>query len=93
MTKSETLTKPQGHGEDAVPARDHNNPPEAIEPEQADLERLTYQVEEVAKILGIGRNQAYEAVRSGQIPAIRIGKRLLIPKAAIRRMLSAEGRA
>ena len=48
----------------------------------------TYSVDEVAALLGIGRNGAYEGVRSGQIPAIRIGKRILIPKAALDRMLA-----
>jgi len=31
-------------------------------------------VEQLADILGIGRNQAYDAVRSGTIPALRIGR-------------------
>ena len=50
--------------------------------------RQTYTVEEAAEILGIGRNSAYEAVRRGEIPAIKIGKRVLVPKAALDRMLS-----
>ncbi len=40
-----------------------------------------------AKRLKIGRNQAYEAARNGQIPVIRIGRRLLVPTAALDRML------
>ena len=53
-------------------------------------ERKTYNIEEVGRLLGIGRNQAYEAARSGQIPTIKIGKRLLVPKVAIERMLAGE---
>jgi excisionase family DNA binding protein len=49
--------------------------------------RQTYNIDEVARILGIGRNQAYEAVRAGQIPSIRIGKRLLVPRTALDRLL------
>jgi len=49
--------------------------------------RRTATVAEAAKLLGIGRNQAYEAARRGQLPAIRIGKRLLVPLAALERML------
>ncbi|TSE03753.1 helix-turn-helix domain-containing protein [Mesorhizobium intechi] len=49
--------------------------------------RRTVTVEEAAKALGIGRNAAYEGVRHGQIPAIKIGKRLLVPRAALERML------
>jgi len=52
--------------------------------------RMTLTVEETAKRLGIGRNQAYEAIKRGELPAIRIGKRLLVPEAALDRMLNAE---
>ena len=41
-------------------------------------EPKTQSVDDAAKALGIGRNQAYEAVRRGDIPAIRIGKRWLV---------------
>lgn len=44
------------------------------------MELLTYSVEEVAKLLGIARNNAYERVRAGDIPSIRMGKRLLVPR-------------
>jgi excisionase family DNA binding protein len=47
-------------------------------------------LEEVAARLGIGRNQAYEAVQAGKIPALRFGRRWLIPRAAFERMLSGE---
>ena len=43
---------------------------------------------EASKILGIGKNLCYEAIRRGEIPALRIGKRLLVPKAALERLLS-----
>lgn len=48
---------------------------------------LTISIEEAARRLGIGRNQAYEAARLGQIPVIKIGKRLLIPLAPFEQML------
>jgi excisionase family DNA binding protein len=41
-----------------------------------------------AKRLGIGRNQAYEAARRGEIHVIKIGKRLLVPNAWLDRVLS-----
>ena len=50
--------------------------------------KLTFTVDETAKILGIGRNSAYEAVARGEIPVIRVGKRLLVPKAALEKLLS-----
>ena len=48
----------------------------------------TISVEEAAKVLGIGRNSAYEAARNGQLPVIKIGKLLRIPVVALERMLS-----
>ncbi len=51
-------------------------------------ERLTMSVTEAAKRLGIGRNQAYEAIRRGEIPSVRIGRRLLVPHAGLKKMLS-----
>jgi excisionase family DNA binding protein len=49
--------------------------------------RLTTSVEAAAKALGIGRNQAYAAAARGELPVIRIGKRLLVPIAALERLL------
>jgi excisionase family DNA binding protein len=51
-------------------------------------ERQTLRIEEAAKILGIARNTAYDAAKNGQLPTIKIGKRLLVPRIAIERMLS-----
>ena len=39
---------------------------------------LTLRVEDLMPILGIGRNTAYELVRSGKIRSIRIGRQLRI---------------
>ena len=52
-------------------------------------EKLTLTVDETAKCLGIGRNSAYEAIAKGEIPVIKIGKRLLVPKAALEKLLAA----
>jgi excisionase family DNA binding protein len=54
---------------------------------QKDLQPQTYQISEAAKLLGIGRNHAYEAAKRGEIPAIKIGRRVLVPRAALDRML------
>jgi excisionase family DNA binding protein len=43
---------------------------------------------EVAALLRISRGLAYEAARRGEIPTIRIGRRLLVPAAALERMLA-----
>lgn len=43
---------------------------------------------ETASILRISRGSAYEAARRGEIPTIRIGRRLLVPSEALEKMLS-----
>ena len=49
---------------------------------------LTLRVEDLMPILDIGRNTAYELVRSGQIRSIRIGRQLRIPKDAVQEYLT-----
>ena len=44
---------------------------------------LTLRVEELMPILGIGRNTAYELIRSDQIRSVRIGRQLRVPKDAV----------
>ena len=44
---------------------------------------LLLKVEDLMPVLGIGRNTAYELVRTGQIFSIRIGRQLRIPKQAL----------
>jgi excisionase family DNA binding protein len=52
-------------------------------------ERKTITVDEAAQALGISRNSAYAAARKGEIPSVRIGRLLLVPKAAFDKLLSA----
>jgi excisionase family DNA binding protein len=51
-------------------------------------ERLCLSVPEAAALLGISRNLAYEMAKQGQLPVVRFGKRLLVPKVALEKMLS-----
>lgn len=44
-------------------------------------------VQEVAQILRIGRISVYQAIGRGDVPSIRIGRRLLIPRAALEALL------
>ena len=55
---------------------------------QGNQGRLCLSVPEAAKILGISRGLAYELARSGQLPVVRLGRRLLVPKVALERMLA-----
>jgi excisionase family DNA binding protein len=49
----------------------------------------TLTVIEAAKWLGVSRNTAYEQVQAGTLPALRLGRRILVPKAALAAMLGA----
>lgn len=55
-----------------------------------DQQKLTYSVEEAGEILGISRSSAYEAAYRGDIPTLRIGKRILVPRIPFERMLGKE---
>lgn len=52
------------------------------------IEKQTLTIAEAAKVLGIGRAAAYEAARIGTLPSIRIGRRLVVPKAALSKLLN-----
>jgi excisionase family DNA binding protein len=53
-------------------------------------EKLTLTVNATAKMLGISRMSAYQGVKRNEIPHIRVGGRILIPREALKRLL--EGR-
>jgi excisionase family DNA binding protein len=54
-------------------------------------ERLVLDVPEAGRKLGLSRNAAYEAAARGEIPTIKIGKLLKVPKVAFDRMLEQAG--
>ena len=45
--------------------------------------RLTYSVAETAQVLGIGRNLAYALIARGDLPSIRLGRRIVVPIRAV----------
>ncbi len=51
--------------------------------------RLTFTVPEAGEVLGIGRDAAYAAARRGEIPTLRLGRRVLVPVPLLLRMLGA----
>ena len=50
-------------------------------------ERWTYSVKEAARILGLSKNAAYQACLRDEIPNLKIGRRILIPRAQLERLL------
>jgi excisionase family DNA binding protein len=51
-------------------------------------ERLVWSVEEAGRRLGISRAHAYELVARGELPHLRLGRRLVVPKRAIEALLA-----
>jgi excisionase family DNA binding protein len=50
--------------------------------------KTTFRVPEVAAILNISVSSAWAAVQSGEIGHVRIGKRVIIPRHVVERLLS-----
>ncbi|MBI2853085.1 MAG: helix-turn-helix domain-containing protein [Chloroflexi bacterium] len=59
--------------------------------ERDDPAALVYTVAEARKLLKISRGLMYEGIRTGQIPSIRIGRRILIPCIALDKLLNDAG--
>lgn len=58
---------------------------------EALLSKPTASVPDVGRVcFSLAKNAAYAAAKSGQIPSIRIGGRVVVPTAAIRKMLGIE---
>ena len=51
------------------------------------MEKLTYSVQETARVLGVSKNSAYSYCAQGLIPTIRFGKRLVVPVKALNDLL------
>jgi excisionase family DNA binding protein len=51
------------------------------------MQKATLTVDEAALILGVSRNSAYQAAHTGELPTIKIGKRLLVPRVAFEKMV------
>lgn len=51
---------------------------------------ITLRVEELMQILHIGRNTAYDLVRSGKIRSIKVGRQLRIPRDAVAEFIGAK---
>ena len=54
-------------------------------------ERLTMTVEEAADALGISRALAYELVARGELPSLRLGRRIVVPRRALEALVDDAG--
>ena len=69
---------------------DQKHPSEALSGPQGDLPGqgpLTYTVDQAAPLSGLGRAAFYAGCHRGEIPSLRVGRRLLIPKRAFHQWL------
>jgi len=57
--------------------------------DSGDTIHLVLTVEETRQLLRLSRGATYGAIRSGTIPSIRVGHRILIPKRGLERLLAA----
>jgi excisionase family DNA binding protein len=57
----------------------------------SDHDRATYTVSELTRVLGLSRAGVYAALKDGTIPHLRVGRRFVVPKAAINALFIAMG--
>lgn len=51
------------------------------------IKKSVYSIPEVAELLGVSRTLAYDLANKGELPVLRLGKRMVIPKIALEKML------
>jgi excisionase family DNA binding protein len=51
-------------------------------------DRLAFTIEEAARAIGISRGGAYKSARTGEIPTVRVGGRLLVPRDALKELIA-----
>ncbi len=61
--------------------------------DEISLERRTLAVSEAARILGVSRSTAFVMAKSGQLPTIKAGRRVVVPIARLMRLLGESGDA
>lgn len=57
--------------------------------DQDTIERLTYTIPDAARALGISERSVYNRIYDGTLARVRVGRRVLIPAAALRAMAGA----
>lgn len=72
-----------------IPNPRPGNQPTRVGADQGDDDRAVYTVDEIAHLLTLSRSATYAMVRTGQIPARRLGRRWIIPKTRFHTWLNA----
>ncbi|MFC1967417.1 helix-turn-helix domain-containing protein [Chloroflexota bacterium] len=50
-------------------------------------DKVVFTIPEVAELLGVSRNFGYELARRGEIPFVKLGSRIFVPKASLEKLL------
>jgi excisionase family DNA binding protein len=53
-------------------------------------DRLVFTVTEVAYLINVSRAFAYELVARGELPSIRLGRRIVIPRSGLQKLLDSD---
>ena len=52
--------------------------------------KLVFSISEVADMLGISLNHAYAMAKTGQIPSVKLGRRIVVPIDSLNRKINVE---
>ena len=52
--------------------------------------RLVLTVTEAAAALGISRTHAYELIARGELPSLRLGRRIVVPRRSLERLVDGD---
>jgi excisionase family DNA binding protein len=58
-------------------------------PTRGDSAPLTLSVQDAAKLLGVSRDLVYDLVAQGELPALRLGRRIVLPHRALEELVQA----
>jgi excisionase family DNA binding protein len=72
---------------DTSKAKDSGGGGRRVTRHTADIQKICLTVPEASKMLGISRNFGYELIKQKQLPFIRLGRRILIPRLALEEIL------
>ena len=76
------------HGTTGRPVEPGLGPAEQVEVSAAEPRRLLMSVTQAAGLLGVSRTSMYQAVRTEQVPIVRLGRRTLIPVEGLQRWVA-----
>lgn len=54
-------------------------------------DQLAVSIDEAARLLGVSRDLAYDLVRRGELPAVRLGRRIVVARRSLELLLDGDG--